>query len=100
MFSKMLFSKNKLQIASSVKQGQQTEGHPERPKHSLSQVFCSGGEFLSVIECFQWDRVPSILPMRTKSQGNEVILSTYYHSNLIRTTPLLIEFLLTTNQLS
>ena len=30
--------------------------------------------------------------MRTKSQGNEVILSTYYHSNLIRTTPLLIEF--------
>ena len=32
--------------------------------------------------------------MRTKSQGNEVILSTYYHSNLIRTTPLLIEFCL------
>ena len=27
-------------------------------------------------------------------QGNEVILSTYYHSNLIRTTPLLIESLL------
>ena len=32
--------------------------------------------------------------MRTKSQGNEVILSTYYHSNLIRTTPLLIKFCL------
>ena len=67
-------------------------------------VFCNGGGFLSVKECFQWDRVPSILPMRTKSQGNEVILSTYYHSNLIRTTPLLIEFLLskfkTKNQLS
>ena len=43
---------------------------------------------------FQWDRVPSILLMRTKSQGNEVILSTYYHSNLIRTTPLLIKFFL------
>ena len=36
----------------------------------------------------------SILPMRTKSQGNEVILSTYLHPNLIRTTPLLIEFCL------
>ena len=32
--------------------------------------------------------------MRTKSQGNEVILSTYLHPNLIRTTPLLIEFCL------
>ena len=32
--------------------------------------------------------------MRTKSQGNEVILSTYWHPNLIRTTPLLIEFCL------
>ena len=32
--------------------------------------------------------------MRTKSQGNEVILSTYYHSNLIRTTLLLIKFYL------
>ena len=59
-----------------------------------SVTFCSGGGLLSVKECFQWDRVPSILPMRTKSQGNEVILSTYYHSNLIRTTPLLIEFYL------
>ena len=57
-------------------------------------LFCNGGGFLSVKECFQWDRVPSILPIRTKSQGNEVILSTYYHSNLIRTTPLLIEFCL------
>ena len=50
--------------------------------------------FVMVVGSFQWDRVPSILPMRTKSQGNEVILSTYYHSNLIRTTPLLIEFCL------
>ena len=70
----------------------------------IEVVFCSGGGLLSVKECFQWDRVPSILPMRTKSQGNEVILSTYYHSNLIRTTPLLIEFWLskfkTKNQLS
>ena len=57
-------------------------------------MFCNGGGFLSVKECFQQDRVPSILPMRTKSQGNEVILSTYYHSNLIRTTPLLIKFCL------
>ena len=32
--------------------------------------------------------------MRTKSQGNEVILSTYLHPNLIRTTPLLIKFFL------
>ena len=32
--------------------------------------------------------------MRTKSQGNEVILSTYLHPNLIRTTPLLIKFCL------
>ena len=32
--------------------------------------------------------------MRTKSQGNEVILSTYLHPNLIRTTPLLMEFCL------
>ena len=32
--------------------------------------------------------------MRTKSQGNEVILSTYLHPNLVRTTPLLIEFCL------
>ena len=32
--------------------------------------------------------------MRTKSQGNEVILFTYLHPNLIRTTPLLIEFCL------
>ena len=75
-----------------------------KPKMLVVVLFCSGGEFLSVNECFQWDRVPSILPMRTKSQGNEVILSTYYHSNLIRTTPLLIEFLLskfkTKNQLS
>ena len=31
---------------------------------------CNGGGFLSVKECFQWDRVPSILLMRTKSQGN------------------------------
>ena len=23
-------------------------------------LFCSGGEFLSVNKCFQWDRVPSI----------------------------------------
>ena len=30
--------------------------------------------------------------LETKSQGNEVILSTYLHPNLIRTTPLLIEF--------
>ena len=43
------------------------------------------------LNSLQWNRVPSILPMRTKSQGNKVILSTYYHSNLIRTTPLLIE---------
>ena len=67
-------------------------------------LFCNGGGFLSVKECFQWDRVPSILPIRTKSQGNEVILSPYYHSNLIRTTPLLIDFCLskfkTKNQLS
>ena len=67
-------------------------------------LFCNGGGFLSAKECFQWDRVPSILPMRTKSQGNEVILSTYYHPNLIRTTPLLIEFCLskfkTKNQVS
>ena len=59
-----------------------------------TSMFCNGGGFLSVKECFQWDRVPSILPMRTNSQGNEVILSTYYHSNLIRTTPLLIKFCL------
>ena len=58
------------------------------------------GHFVMVVGSFQLnnafsgDRVPSILPMRTKSQGNEVTLSTYYHSNLIRTTPLLIEFLL------
>ena len=45
-----------------------------------------------LLNSLQWNRVPSILPVRTKSQGNEVILSTYYHSNLIRTTPLLIEF--------
>ena len=62
------------------------------PEYSI--MFCSGGEFLSVNKCFQWDRVPSILPMRTKSQGNEVILSTNNHSNLIRTTPLLIKSLL------
>ena len=55
--------------------------------------------FVVVVSSFQllnglqWNRVPSILPMRTKSQGNEVILSTYYHPNLIRTIPLLIEFL-------
>ena len=66
------------------------------PSSNLSgtSMFCNGGGFLSVNECFQWDRVPSILPMRTKSQGNEVILSTYYHPNLIRTTPLLINFCL------
>ena len=32
--------------------------------------------------------------MRTKSQGNEVIMSTYLHPTLIRTTPLLIKFCL------
>ena len=41
-------------------------------------MFCSGGEFLSVmLNSLQWNRVPSILLMRTKSQGNEVILSTF-----------------------
>ena len=41
--------------------------------------------------CSEVGRIPSILPMKTKSQGNEVILSIYYHSNLIRTTALLIK---------
>ena len=46
-------------------------------------LFCSGGEFLSVmLNSLQWNRVPSILPMRTKAQGNEVILSTFNHSTL------------------
>ena len=46
-------------------------------------MFCCGGEFLSVmLNSLQWNRVPSILPMRTKSQGNEVILSTFNHFTL------------------
>ena len=71
---------------------------------------CESKYFVVVVSSFQLlnslqsNRVPSILLMRTKPQGNEVILSTYYHSNLIRTTSLLIEFLLskfkTKNQLS
>ena len=51
------------------------------------------GSFQS-LSGLQWNRVPSILLMRTKSQGNEVSLYTYYHSNLIRTTPLLIGVLI------
>ena len=48
-------------------------------------LFCSGGEFLSVmLNSLQWNRVPNILPMRTKSQGNELILSTFNHSTLIK----------------
>ena len=47
-----------------------------------------------LLNAFSETGYPAFLPMRTKSQGNEVILSIYYHSNLVRTTPLLIKFLL------
>ena len=59
---------------------------------SLQYCFVVVVSSFQLLNSLQWNRVPCILPMRTKSQGNEVILSTYYHSNLIRTTPLLIEF--------
>ena len=57
-------------------------------------VFCCYVVVLSsfwLLNGLQWNRVPSILLMRTKSQGNEVILSTYYHPNLIGMTQLLIK---------
>ena len=56
---------------------------PKNDNYPQLSLFCSGGEFLSaVLNSLQWNRVPSILPMRTKSKGNEVILSTFNHSTL------------------
>ena len=58
-------------------------------------MFCSGDGFLSVAQLvFSETGYPAFYRWETKSQGNEVILFSYYHSNLIRTTQLLIEFLL------
>ena len=46
-------------------------------------VFCCGGVFLSVmLNNLEWIWVPSNLPMRTKSQGIEVIQSTFNHPTL------------------
>ena len=91
--------KNRWQFWGQAKQKQKSLCYKNKSKCFVVVV-----SSFQLLNGFQWDRVPSILPMRTKSQGNEVILSTYYHSNLIRTTPLLIEFLLskfkTKNQLS